>query len=150
MPLTRRTLLHIGAAGTLGLAGCIGTSGSGGPSNGRQGVEDTSQVSMTGSQFQPRNIHVDVGTTVTWTNDDTTEHTVTSASDNWNLDKSVPGGESVEHTFEEDGIYDVYCTLHGNRDLTGMSMKVGVGDAMIETPLGSGDGSGDGGDGGYY
>jgi plastocyanin len=104
---------------------------------------------MTGNQFQPRNIDVDAGTSVTWTNDDSSEHTVTSASDKWSFDESVPGGESVEHTFEESGVYDVYCTIHGSADLSGMSMKVGVGDASIESPLGDG-GSGDDDGGGYY
>lgn len=145
MPVTRRHLLGVTVAGSLSLAGCTGNGNGGGSDSGGGGnIEETSQVSMTGSQFDPRNIHVDVGTTVTWTNDATHEHTVTSASDNWSFDERVPGGDAVEHAFEESGVYDVYCTIHGSSDLSGMSMKVGVGDATIENPLGT-----DGGDGGY-
>lgn len=139
MPVTRRTFLYGTVAGSLILTGCT---------SGGANVEETSQVSMTGSQFQPPNIHVDVGTTVTWTNDDGYEHTVSSASENWSFDKSVPGGESVTYTFEESAVYDVYCTIHGGSDLSGMSMKVGVGDATIENPLGGNNGGGGGG-GGY-
>ena len=150
-----RRRAFLGAAATSGLAlvaGCTGGSnpgGSGGNGNGEASVEETSSVSMTGSQFDPRNIHVDTGTTVTWTNDDNFEHTVTSASDNWDKDSSVAGGEETTFTFEESGVYDVYCSNHGGSDLSGMSMKVGVGDATIESPLGGGGGGDDDG-GGLY
>lgn len=139
MPVTRRHLLGVAVAGSLPLAGC---AGNGGTSGGGGTVEETSQVSMTGSQFQPRNIHVDAGTTVTWTNEDGHEHTVTSASDNWSFDERVPAGDSVDHAFGESGVYDVYCTIHGSSDLSGMSMKVGVGDATIDNPLGTSAGGG--------
>jgi plastocyanin len=144
--IRRRTFL--GGVATSGLAlvvGCTGGSNSGGSAT----VEETSSVSMAGSQFDPRNISIDVGTTVTWTNDDGFEHTVTSASDNWDKDSSVAGGEKTTHTFEESEVYDVYCSIHGESDLSGMSMKVGVGDATIESPLGGG-GGGDDDRGGAY
>lgn len=128
-----------GIASTL-LAGC--TSGGDGGDGGGSPVAQTTEVSMVGSQFDPRNIHVSAGATVTWTNDDSAGHTVTNASDNWSFDQQVAGGESAEFTFEESGVYDVYCRFHGSADLTGMSMKVGVGDASIESPLG---GSNEGG-----
>lgn len=132
----RRTILRaIGAGLVASVAGCAG--GSGGGSGGADIVE-TTDVSMSGSQFDPRNIHVDAGAEVTWTNEDSTEHTVTAASDNWNMDVTVQAGESASHTFEASGVYDVYCSFHGSADLSGMSMKVGVGDASIEEPLGGG------------
>lgn len=134
----RRFLEAATVTGAATIAGCAGGSGGGGGGD----VKETSKVSMTGSQFQPRNISVDTGTTVTWTNDDSFKHTVTSASDNWSVDESVPGGESVEHTFKESGVYEVYCTIHGSADLSGMSMKVGVGEATIDSPLGGNGGGG--------
>lgn len=130
--------MQLTAVGSATLAGCTSGSTGGGT------VEETSEVAMVDQQFQPRNVHVDAGTTVTWSNEDDTTHTVTSASDNWEFDERVPGGGSVERAFEESGVYDVYCTLHGTPDLSGMSMKVGVGDASIEEPLASGDGGGGG------
>lgn len=139
----RRAVLNGLATGAVGfLAGCSGGSQPGGSAS----VEETSLVSMSGSQFDPRNIHVDTGTEVTWTNDDGTDHTVTSASDNWSKDATVPAGQQTTHTFQESGVYEVYCSYHGSADLSGMSMKVGVGDASIDDPLG---GSGGGGGGGY-
>lgn len=139
--IRRRTFLGGVATSILAvLAGCTGGNTTGGAT-----VEETSSVSMTGSQFDPRNIHVDTGTTVTWSNDDETEHTVTSASDNWSMNTTVPGGEQTTHTFDESGVYDVYCSFHGSSDLSGMSMKVGVGDATIDEPLGGGPDDGGGG-----
>lgn len=141
MPKRRAVLNGIASGGIVLLAGCSGGSQSGGSAS----VEETSSVSMTGAQFDPRNIHVDTGTEVTWTNDDSDEHTVTSASDNWSKDATVPAGEQTTHTFQESGVYEVYCRYHGSADLSGMSMKVGVGDASIDDPLGGGGGGGGGG-----
>ena len=143
--MPRRGVLGVTTAALGAIAGCAGNTGN--PDGATASVESTDTVSMTGSQFQPRNVHVDTGTTVTWRNEASFEHTVTSASDNWEKDTTVPAGEETTHTFEESGVYEVYCTLHGGSDLTGMSMKVGVGEATIESPVGGGD---DGGGGGAY
>ena len=123
------------------VTGCAGGSGS--------AIEATTDVTMVDEQFDPRTIHADADATVTWTNEDETRQTVTAASDNWEKDSEVAGGAETTHTFEESGVYDVYCSVHGDADLSGMSMKVSIGDATIETPLGDGDDS-DGTDGGYY
>ena len=101
-------------------------------------------VDMGGSEFDPRNLEIEVGTTVVWANQDSFGHTVTSASDNWSLDREVSGGGSTSFTFDAEGVYDVYCRFHGGEDLSGMSMKVAAGDATIDNPLGSGSGD-DGG-----
>ncbi|MDG5778015.1 plastocyanin/azurin family copper-binding protein [Haloarculaceae archaeon H-GB2-1] len=140
--MDRRTFLATGTfLATTQVAGCSGGGSGGNGGNGDQVVETTS-VSMTDSQFDPRNVAVESGATVTWTNDDSTDHTVTAASDNWSLDATVPGGASTSHPFEADGVYDVYCRFHGSADLTGMSMKVAVGDATISDPLGGSSGGG--------
>jgi plastocyanin len=116
---------------------------------GRQ-VQESSTVAMVDSQFDPRNIHDHAGRAVTWTNEDSRDHTVTSASANWQVDELVAGGKSVAYTFEDSGVYDVYCSFHGfATDLDGMSMNVAVGDATIEDPVGSGKATTDDGGGAY-
>ena len=134
------------AAGLLAplLAGCTDGGSSDG---GRAEVVETTDVSMVDSQFDPQNIRVAEGGTVTWTNEDGTTHTVTNASDNWSFDTEVPGGGSTEFTFDSAGVHDAYCRFHGSADLSGMSMKIAVGDATIEAPLG---GSEEDGGGGVY
>lgn len=148
MNVPRRRLIHLTALTGAALAGCTG--GGNGNGNGGDAVEETSEVTMVNDQFDPRNVHVEAGTTVTWTNEDDHAHTVTSASDNWEKDDPVGGGSETTHTFEDEDVYDVYCTYHGSADLSGMSMKVAVGEATIEDPLGGGGDGGDDGDGGNY
>jgi nitrite reductase (NO-forming) len=54
---------------------------------------------------------IPVGTTVTWTNDDTTMHTVTSVDDIF--DSGYYGeGESWSYTFTEPGEFEYYCLPH--------------------------------------
>lgn len=137
--------------------GSDNTATDGGSDGSSGAVVETTSVTMVDTQFDPRNVHVDPGATVTWTNEDSASHTVTSASDNWSKDSEVGGGEKTSHTFEESDVYDVYCVFHGSADLSGMSMKVAVGDATIDDPLGGasggdsggGDGSDSGGGGSY-
>lgn len=145
--MRRRTFLAGAAATSAAVAGCSGGSTDGGTTEATtdRPVVETTSVAMTNSQFDPRNIAVGTGETVTWTNEDDYAHTVTSASDNWNKDTDVSAGGSTTYTFDDSGVYDVYCELHGSADLSGMSMKVAAGDATIEEPLGVG-----GGDGGDY
>lgn len=129
----RRFLLAVG--GTLPFVAGCSTRASTTPIEDPH-VASTSDVSLDDSQFDPRNIHVPVGTTVTWTNETSTAHTVTAASENWSFDEEISGYGAAEFDFTESGVYDVYCRFHGAADLTGMSMKVGVGDASIDAPLG--------------
>lgn len=90
---------------------------------------------MVNFQFDPRNVHVPDGATVTWINRDSSGHTVTNASGNWSKDTNVSGGGQTQHTFMGSDVYDVYCRFHGSANLTGMSMKISVGDARIQDPL---------------
>lgn len=144
--MNRRTFLTTtGSIASTTVAGCAG-GGDGGSASGGSEIVETADVAMVGSQFDPRNIHVPAGATVRWTNENSAAHTVTNASDNWSFDAEVSGGDTAEFTFEESGVYDVYCRFHGSTDLTGMSMKVGVGDATIEEPLGAGRSSSGGSD----
>jgi plastocyanin len=150
--VTRRTVLSTAASGFVLIAGCTnGDSGGDNAGGNEPSVEETTSVTLSSNQFEPRNIKVDAETEVTWSNDDSTAHTVTNAADNWNKDTEVSGGGEASHTFDESGVFDVYCTYHGSADLSGMSMKIAVGDATIENPLGGdGDDGGDGGDDGLY
>ncbi len=63
----------------------------------------------------PETLEVSVGTTVTWTNQDTAPHTVTSepAGDVFNSGK-LDQGDTFSFTFEEAGTYEYYCEYHAN------------------------------------
>ena len=66
--------------------------------------------------YLPYNLEVAAGTAVTWANDDTAAHTVTSGtSDGMTglLDSGlVMSGATFEYVFEEAGTYDYYCIVH--------------------------------------
>ncbi|MFB6295846.1 MAG: plastocyanin/azurin family copper-binding protein [Halobacteriales archaeon] len=106
---------------------------------GRPEVVETTEVAIASPQFTPRNIRISPGDTVTWENTEQGQadiaHRIRSASDNWSFDKLIESGEVATYTFEEEGIYEAYCGIHGSADLSGESMKIGVG-TDIEKPLG--------------
>ena len=66
--------------------------------------------------FVPLLILVEDGATVTWTNNDSVDHTVTAGTpeDLSELFDSGPlaPGETFTFTFEEPGTYVYFCTIH--------------------------------------
>ena len=93
-----------GGNATSGGASVTISPGSSSPSNGKNFVPDT--------------LPVKAGTTVTWTNGDTTLHTVTSGTpeggnSGTEFDSSyIAAGKSFQHAFNTAGTFDYYCTLH--------------------------------------
>jgi plastocyanin len=76
----------------------------------------TTQVTMAKSyRFDPKNVEVDAGATVTWTNDDNFTHTVHVDGME---DHEVEPGDKVSITFAAAGTYHYVCTLH-RRDMQG-------------------------------
>jgi len=75
------------------------------------GCEETNRC------FNPATVSVDVGGTVTWSNDDTAAHTVTSGTSadgpNGIFDSSLfMAGTTFSHTFDDAGTYDYFCMVH--------------------------------------
>jgi plastocyanin len=71
----------------------------------------TSQVDLPRSyKFVPEDITVEVGTTVTWTNNDNFTHSV-RLLDTGEVQMMKPG-ESVTHAFTAPGLYRYDCSLH--------------------------------------
>ena len=64
--------------------------------------------------YNPATITVKVGTTVTWTNQDSVRHDVvaTNASADAPSSELLARGESYSFTFNKTGTYDYYCTPH--------------------------------------
>lgn len=69
-------------------------------------------------QFQPKAIEVPVGTTITWTNQDSIGHSVTSGTPEMPDGKFDTGffskGESASVTFDQPGEYTFFCARHKN------------------------------------
>ena len=75
------------------------------------GCEETNEC------YIPADVTVDVGGDVTWTNDDTAAHTVTSGTaeggPDGHFDSSLfMAGNSFTVTFEEEGVFDYFCMVH--------------------------------------
>jgi plastocyanin len=64
--------------------------------------------------FAPASIVIDVGATVTWTNEDPVDHTVTSDGGGVLDSPSLGRGETFRHTFDRPGEYAYYCKPHPN------------------------------------
>ena len=67
--------------------------------------------------YDPTPAKVKTSTTLTWTNDDTLPHTVTSGNadtgPSGEFDSGiVMGGGSFTHTFDKAGTFDYFCALH--------------------------------------
>ncbi|HXG74620.1 MAG TPA: plastocyanin/azurin family copper-binding protein [Candidatus Nitrosotenuis sp.] len=67
--------------------------------------------------YIPNTVTIGVGGTVTWSNDDTAAHTVTSGSaesgPDGTFDSSIlMAGKTFEHTFDDAGDYDYFCIVH--------------------------------------
>lgn len=79
---------------------------------GRIGVGEpvaTTEVRLLLNDFSPDAVVMPVGTTVTWRFDGTVVHDITG--DGWGTPARNEGVFS--HTFDEPGVYDYRCTLHG-------------------------------------
>jgi len=68
-------------------------------------------VTVKDFSFQPENLQVSVGTTVTWTNRDSATHTA-SADDGLFDTKSMQPGTSHTFTFERAGTFTYHCNIH--------------------------------------
>ena len=76
-------------------------------------VTDDMGISIVGqsSGYSPGYVEAILGTTVTWTNDDTITHTVTSTGGDW-PEITLAAGESASLTFSEVGTFTYYCSVH--------------------------------------
>jgi plastocyanin len=67
-------------------------------------------ISIKNSAFTPNTSQVSVGTTVTWVNNDTVQHTVTSDTNLFDSGQIEPGGKFT-YTFTQAGSFAYHCTL---------------------------------------
>ena len=69
------------------------------------------EISITRFEFAPASVAIEAGTEVTWTNDDPTDHTVTSLDGDFGSD-SLGNGDTFSHRFTEPGTYAYRCAIH--------------------------------------
>lgn len=99
-------------------AGCGGGGGGGGEEE-SGGGGGPGEVSMKGLAFEPADITVKTGDTVTWTNDEAVGHDVTKEDGPGpEFSSGDPGamqeGDTFEQTFDMPGMIEYVCTVHSN------------------------------------
>ena len=73
----------------------------------------TAIVKIDNFAFQPRELNITVGTTVTWQNADDVPHTATSKDDPQVFDSgALDTDEKFSFTFSKPGKYAYYCKVH--------------------------------------
>ena len=73
------------------------------------------QISIKGFAFNPNQPSVAKGTTMTWTNEDGTTHTVTSGlpgAPSGKFNQSLDAGKTFSFTFSDTGTYEFFCSIH--------------------------------------
>jgi plastocyanin len=61
--------------------------------------------------FDPADIEVAAGTSVTWTNEDGFDHTVTANEGAFNSGV-MAGGDTFSQVFDTPGVFDYFCAIH--------------------------------------
>jgi plastocyanin len=77
----------------------------------------TDKVSIENMAFTPAAIKVKVGTTVTWTNNDSIAHTVTADSGDGPNSGNLDPGKTYSFTYKSVGTFSYHCEIHP--DMTG-------------------------------
>ncbi len=74
------------------------------------------EVWMQNTSFNPKNKTITAGTTITWVNKDSYDHTVTSGTPGHPDGKFSSGtlgsGAVYTHTFNTQGTFNYYCSIH--------------------------------------
>ena len=116
MHSTRFTSVAVSAAlAFAGVAGCgdDGASDKTGSSGSAPEADATGgdAVEIVEFNFEPEEITVPAGTTITFTNQDKAPHTATADDGSFDTDE-LGKGDSAEETFDDPGTYSYYCRFH--------------------------------------
>lgn len=70
------------------------------------------KIDIAGFSFKQQIIKVKKGTKVTWTNQDSAKHTVTSDNDNYLDSAALNKAQTYTKTFDQTGTYRYHCDPH--------------------------------------
>jgi amicyanin len=99
--------------GLVTLSAC--SSGYGAPSTSTSAAPPAGNtISIANFAFSPSSLTIKVGTTVTWTNKDSTAHTVTSDTGNVLNSGNMAQNATFSFTFNSAGTFNYHCAIHPN------------------------------------
>ena len=96
----------------LAMAACGGNDDAGQSTGAGEAPNSGSEVVIEGFSFNPMDIEVAPGTTVTWTNQDSAPHTVKDNGDLFPESDELAKGDTFEFTYETPGEYPYICGIH--------------------------------------
>jgi plastocyanin len=96
-----------GAAASTAAGGAATTAAAGGGA----AAAGAGAVSIKDFAFNPADVTVAKGTTVTWKNDDSATHRIKSGDGSFDS-KDLKNGDSFDHTFDTAGTFDYICGIH--------------------------------------
>ncbi len=76
--------------------------------------------------FSPGTVYVNVGDSVTWTNDTDAPHNVTSDTGDELAAGNFGDGEAFDHTFNATGTFAYHCTIHSYMTASVVVLAEGV------------------------
>lgn len=137
--MRRRVFLRTGlATGFLAFAGCTGGTPSGAGDETPESAGGDRTVTIEASSFQPRTVRTATGSTITWSNEGSANHTVNAATltddgADWSFTSgTLEPGQTATRTFDDAGAFEYYCMVHGKATMCGVVI---VGDASHSSDL---------------
>ena len=118
------TLLIVVLVTFITLCGCTGSVPSAPPATTQTQAPGAVTVTLQNFAFNPASMTVPKGTTVTWVNQDTAEHTIVNdaqgpvARGALFTSNPLPKGASYTYTFDTTGTYPYHCSLHPSMKAT--------------------------------
>jgi len=94
---------------------CAATSGSSSPTAATGSTK--AAVTIKSFAFSPATLEIAKGTAVTFTNNDSTGHTVTSGANrtkDGKFDKQISGSNEDTITFDTAGTFEYFCSFHSS------------------------------------
>jgi plastocyanin len=113
--ISSRLTLPLGAvalvAATTGAALCSTTTADARPTHSAATAARAGSVTVTDMMFMPGAVSTTLGGSVTWSNQDTVGHTVTSDQAFWDSGTKLPGA-TYSRTFTSAGTFAYHCNIH--------------------------------------
>jgi plastocyanin len=112
MDRTLKAIALVGLVSVL-LAACSGGQATSQPASQPGAASSEARVTIKGFAFDPAELTVTVGTTVTWTNEDAAAHTISSDDKLWDSGRLSQGG-TYSRVFDQTGSFSYHCAIHSS------------------------------------
>lgn len=109
-------LLFLGIMTGCTKSSLTGDTGANNNNNNGNSASGTKEILIQGNAYSPATLTVNAGTTVTWTNKDAVDHTVTSDTKLFDSGNISSNG-TFSYKFSTAGTYNYHCTIH--QEMTG-------------------------------